>query len=373
MPDATAALKTTEAPHLPALDGLRGLAIILVIVAHCENALSLPAKPDVIVEVIQKVISYSTCGVDLFFVLSGFLITGILIRSKNSANYFRSFYARRALRIFPLYYLVLFLIFCGTQLFGEPPDHLMGTPADRIWLWFYGTNILMMLNRNWTYASLNHFWSLAVEEHFYLIWPLLVRVLQPRNITWVCIASLPISLLIRAGFVYLLHDPLSAYVLTICRLDALLMGCLIAVVAHLTDVNRLMKPTKIAAFVIGATLTTFIYFEPPLSNEARVFGPSIFALFFAVLLVLTLIQENFKKFFEISFLRELGKYSYGMYIFHSIIIGALQCIWNMSALPPVLSYCFFFAIVWSCTMLLAVVSYQTYEVRFLELKKYFKS
>lgn len=373
-PDAFARKSQSEPTnHLPALDGLRGLAIALVLVTHCENALKWTPQSDFVVKALHKVVCFSTCGVDLFFVLSGFLITGILLRSKNSPNYFKSFYVRRALRIFPLYYLALAMIWAGTKILGEPPDALMGTPSDRTWLWFYGSNILMTLRHNWTYSSLNHFWSLAVEEHFYLVWPFLVMALETGPLLRVCLAAVPASLLIRAAFVYPMHNEIAAYVLTICRVDSLLIGCFIAIIAYLKGPERL-KPAAIAV-ALGMVLVVpiFISVVPHASNLDRIWGPTIFALLFAALLVLTLTRAECRHFFDNRFLRVLGKYSYGLYICHFVVITGLEHIWNWHALPPVPNYLLFLAVASSASLLIAVIIYQLYEVHFLKLKKYFQA
>ncbi|RTL45798.1 MAG: acyltransferase [Candidatus Melainabacteria bacterium] len=365
--------QSASTSHLPALDGLRGLAIALVLITHCENALHWTPQSDFFVKAVHKVVCFSTCGVDLFFVLSGFLITGILLRSKNSANYFKSFYVRRALRIFPLYYLALALIWCGIKIWGEPPDALMGMPADRTWLWFYGTNILMTLRHTWTYSSLNHFWSLAVEEHFYLVWPFLVMALETGPLLWFCLAAVPASLLIRAAFVYPLHNELAAYVLTICRVDSLLIGCFIAIVAYLRGPEILKRSAVAVALGMAVLVPIFIGVVPHASNTDRIWGPTIFALLFASLLVLTLTRTECKHFFENRVLRVLGKYSYGLYIYHFIVIVGLEHLWSWNALPPVPNYLLFLFVASACSMLIAVTSYQLYEVHFLKLKKYFQA
>jgi peptidoglycan/LPS O-acetylase OafA/YrhL len=358
-------VKTKQLPdHILALDGLRGLAISLVLVTHCENGLKWNQYSDVIVKALNKVVRFSTCGVDLFFVLSGFLITGILLRSKGSKHYFQNFYARRALRIFPLYYGVLLVILCATTFFGEPPKSMMGTASDRWWLWGYGTNILMTLRNNWTYTSLNHFWSLAVEEHFYLVWPFLVFACRSRPLIALCLASVPASLLIRAGFVYLLHNEIGAYVLTCCRVDALLVGCFIAIVAHIASLENLRSYAKAIICTVGLIIPVFICAVPHASATDRIFGPTLFALFFGGLLVSTLLSASLKRTFENRLLRELGKYSYGIYVYHFLIIAGLERCWNWAALPPVPNYFAFLAVASSLSMAVAWVSYQCYEVHF---------
>src|SRR5215831_9307447 len=131
---------------------------------------------------IVGVTKYGLLGVDLFFVLSGFLITGILYDARNKPHYFRNFYIRRVLRIFPLYYGVLVLVFFVAPLIpllrGPTLDFLVDRQA---WAWLYGVNI---------YLAMHEEWSLSVEEHFYLFWPLVVFLLarRPRSLIAVCLA-----------------------------------------------------------------------------------------------------------------------------------------------------------------------------------------
>src|SRR4051812_42732359 len=215
--------------HIPALDGLRGLAIILVLLFHFtpEGIGATSAE-----KVLRSVASLGWCGVDLFFVLSGFLITGILYDAKGSPHFFRDFYMRRVLRIFPLYYGVLFLVFIVVPLL-----HPLTRASDQQfihnqhWLWLYMANIPQALTNAWPlktgWVNLNHFWSLAIEEHFYLIWPALVFLLQRRTLMRICTACIITALILRC-LTYFLWNDTAAYVLTPCRMDELAMGALVA-------------------------------------------------------------------------------------------------------------------------------------------------
>ena len=166
--------------HLPGLDGIRGLAILMVMFSHfivVGKNLD-PLSP------FGRFLHSGYLGVDLFFVLSGFLITGILIDSKITPNYFRVFYMRRALRIFPLYYLLLAVSWL-TVVFITPQDKPLLTGVDSMaWFWLYASNIGMAVKGDWlnspTWVGLGHFWSLAVEEQFYLVWPLLVYLMPVK-------------------------------------------------------------------------------------------------------------------------------------------------------------------------------------------------
>ena len=156
--------------HVPALDGLRGAAILLVLLHHLING-DLPVH-SLVGRTAFAIPRCGWAGVDLFFVLSGFLITGILLDQRGLPGYFRVFYARRALRIFPLYYGVLIIVFAILpHIRAFPQDGLRWLRPEQIWFWTYTSNIRSAATGtifNAPYLMLNHFWSLAIEEQFYL-------------------------------------------------------------------------------------------------------------------------------------------------------------------------------------------------------------
>ncbi len=182
--------------HIPVLDGIRGLAILLVMLAHFSGELVLKTHYPIIGPIVTKLMLNGLLGVDLFFILSGFLITGILLKTKDFERYFLNFYVRRLLRIFPLYYGVLFVVFWVLPLFLEFDKTTQSLSSNQWWLWLYLTNFPG--HPNWDSSSifhLGHFWSLAVEEHFYLVWPLVVFFCSTNLLKKICLSWTAFSML----------------------------------------------------------------------------------------------------------------------------------------------------------------------------------
>ena len=174
-------IPSTTRTHLPGLDGLRGTAIIAVLL--CHYTLLMPKD-----RLLPGLLENGWAGVDLFFVLSGFLITGILFDARNRQHFFRNFYLRRILRIFPLYYAFL-VILCIVLLMLHPRDGTQDLWHAQPWLWTYTVNIWLAHQQTWTAWTdmIGPLWSLSVEEQFYLVWPLVVFSLSQRHLMRVCV------------------------------------------------------------------------------------------------------------------------------------------------------------------------------------------
>ena len=185
--------------RIPTLDGLRGIAIGLVLLYHFDFAYQLEFGREsswVIDGIVTGIARAGWAGVDMFFVLSGFLITGILIKSKGAARrFFGNFYARRALRIFPAYYAFLLLLLLLLPVFDEPGPR--GIVLDHlVWYGTYLTNIFEAVRPNLRGDVLfvGHIWSLAVEEQFYLLWPAFVFLFSRRTLMWLCVVGIAVAL-----------------------------------------------------------------------------------------------------------------------------------------------------------------------------------
>ena len=220
--------------HLPALDGVRGLAILLVMFHHFTIV-----TPDLAAtRALASAAAMGRYGVDLFFVLSGCLITGILIDSRHDAGYLQKFYVRRALRIMPLYYALVAVTFLVVPLASRTllPAAAAQTVNDYVtladWPWFvaFCSNLLIAIRDRYTNGILDASWSLAIEEHFYLLWPaVILAVVSLRRLRHVCLAVIGIALLLRIAAWSAGWSRLEIYAVTFTRMDALGFGALVAV------------------------------------------------------------------------------------------------------------------------------------------------
>ena len=318
--------------RIPELDGLRGTAIFLVLVYHyLEQQGSIAITG--ITPYLQRAVLMGWSGVDLFFVLSGFLIGGILLDARVSTSYFRTFYLRRFFRIIPLYYLwiVGYLILvgvAGVALRARSNSGIAMASGSSIYLHFlFLQNLTMVSFTGLAGAWFSHLWSLAVEEQFYLLSPLVVRVLSKRHLTMFLVAVIAGSPLLRIFLLRVVHtNPWLVSVLMVCRADSLAVGMLAAVLWR-TDEFRAWISVRtgllysVFALLFGGTLALWKWAPNSVTWGMESIGFTWLALFYVVILLLAIARpgDPIARVARMRWLRELGRVSYCMYIIHLVV------------------------------------------------------
>jgi len=357
--------------RLPALDGVRGLAILGPLLERFNLSTNGVGPLETLFDMVAD---RGWIGVQLFFVLSGFLITGILLDSKGQPSYFRTFYVRRVLRIVPLYYATLIVALVLVPLIASTP-----MPDGRqIWLWLFLVNWAQALGGE--DFGLSHFWSLAVEEQFYLIWPLVVLLTTRRQLAWLCLTLIVTAFASRAVLSASGSNEHVIYVLTYCRMDALAFGALGALALRTERLRELMIGSygrfvfgSLAVALIGA-LATSGYALGTVSGQTV--GYLVLSLAFLLLVTSAAIADLsgaggvFAAVLRHRSLGVLGKYSYGMYVLHTPVHRSLMWLfpqWRDEGSD--FWYSFGYIVFASgATFVLAKLAYVTIERPFLSLK-----
>jgi len=309
--------------NIPELDGVRALAILAVIAYHVGSS-----ELSTVLPTVSQWIGLGWCGVDLFFVLSGFLITGILLDTKGTPHAWRNFYARRVLRIFPLYYLTLVVYFhllpAGAHLLSQ---HGQYSRTEEAWYWLYVCNWSPSLGM--AHALLTHLWSLSIEEQFYLFWPLLVFSLSRRRAALLCAAVIVVAPCLRmAGTLTVADSGPLLYRTTLCRIDTLAFGALCALLVrepHRLQAALRVRPIMLSAAGIGLAVSIAaggtLSYRPPMN----VIGFTSLAILFAYFILWAQAGgAGLHAVLRYGPLRSVGKYSYAMYIFHVPIVAMVR-------------------------------------------------
>jgi len=279
-------------------------------------------------------------GVDLFFVLSGFLIGGILIDNRESVSFFKTFYVRRVLRIFPLYFIsiILFATIVSMNVtgYGQGFEWLF---ADPLPLWSYATftqNIVMAVESNFGPYWIGVSWSLAIEEQFYLLLPLLIRITPPRHLAGIVLGCILIAPILRIIAYYTLGN-LGGFFLFPCRMDALFLGVLGAWVlrspywsGRLRDSRRALQFLTV---FLGVGILQFMLLNAGImSRLMNTIGFTWIALFYlcVVLLAVDARSRWWQSLLSCMPLRAMGLGCFSLYLFHQPVIGVISALWHGS-------------------------------------------
>ncbi len=321
--------------RIPALDGLRGIAIVLVLMRHSVFGMATSSK---LLAVLLAVGQLTWSGVDLFFVLSGFLIGGILLDARDSPRYFRAFYIRRAYRIFPLYGIVTGLFLIHHLQFHVLPGPIGNVSPLTIPWWSYVTltQNFWMAQQGWYGAvAMAATWSLAVEEQFYLTIPLLIRLIRPRRLPYVLLSVVVGAPLIRIALRYLLpHGDYACYILMPCRADALCMGVLSAMLVrnerawNLLQHNLRLLYSMTLVLLAGMALMTYRGYEQ-FSLPMTTFGYSVLGLFYAGCLLIAISTPDKRGVLCNPMLMGVGTLAYCTYLVHLPMIQASRRLLEM--------------------------------------------
>jgi peptidoglycan/LPS O-acetylase OafA/YrhL len=372
---------SSSSGRIDALDGLRAMAILLVLLHHFTPNHN---SDQGLRSIVFKIADLGWSGVDLFFVLSGFLITGILLRAKASNSPLRHFLMRRILRILPAYYLALGIIF----LFLPFVLRLYPVPAmsAQAPYWFYVANMLFPTPDLGGCLQLTHFWSLAVEMQFYVLWPLVIYQFSSDTVWKVVLAAFALVVIGRIVAVIMDVNPWVTIAWTPFRADGLIVGSLIAVAVHAgvryERVRSALLVTLVAGFIFALVVTWFgksgsiwvttkdLVTYPVL----RVSLPCALSLLYGAALWISLQRNLLSAFLGSPIFKPLALYSYGTYIFHFL----LSPLFKQSFGPQILVHWtggqdvpiyLYFVLASSVSFALAMASYHLVEVHFLRLKR----
>ncbi len=352
--------RPTSLSHIPELDGLRGVAALLVFFHHlCFAGISTQWGPTVLA--IRSISRFGAAGVDVFFVLSGFLITSLLLRDSKSSTFYRDFYWKRALRILPLYLTCLIAIFI---FFPHTGRFLL-----------FGVFFIANLTRFFAVPApvALPIWSLAIEEQFYLIWPTVVRRRSVSQVGAWALGILLGCILLRFGFATFGHHN---YYLSFLRSDGLAFGALLACAFRKRDEENRRQAIHdrvlIAVLVFGALLLVPLFLTGPLVSEA--FRDALHQTAVTMLcggtvgLLILHSGERAVFIFRSRLLTFFGLISYAFYMLHLPILQAYEHFFGYLPNGDTRRYTIRLITVFLCAVLLSLISRYVIELPALSLR-----
>lgn len=366
---------TVVGRHYDFIDGLRGIAVLIVIWFHAANFTFFLQGSDLsgVTEVYYFYTLLGQTGVDLFFVISGFLITGILMDIEKQENAFEKFYIRRSLRILPLYYVVVILALgLSVLLSSQSPD--FGVLLSHL---VFLQNWSLMGNGEF-FRYLNHTWTLAVEEQFYLLWPCVFWFFRKKSLRYVII--LMIAMILTSWFLRFYITGLGyykfAFTATFCRFDTLAMGALISVCfRHYRPQMEKLKPIFLWVMLLSlGCLTVLCAVQENGIDAHRAIirnGLTICSIFYGSLLSYLLLcdgKSKLKGFLQGRVIRKTGHISYGLYLIHVPLMIVISEYLDSFGMGFEVTHSVLFIAGLVPSVILASASYRYFEKPILQLK-----
>lgn len=316
---------------------------------------------------------------DLFFVLSGFLITNILISTQTQPGFLKKFYARRTLRIFPLYYLTLVIFLILVPLFKINIEGLNYFLKNQVWFWVYFQNWLFIAKPPHNNLLLTHLWSLAVEEQFYLIWPFIILIVKNTKSLFLFMFLLLLTIIALRYFIWMYKIENFAYfnLYTFSRIDGICIGSMLALFRKINK-KALYKFTPVIVFTLAGLNFLFYFFNRQAQFSLpfmAIIGYTTFAALFGFLINEGVEENNkvIKIIFTNRILRFFGRISYSLYVFHwplHLLTFPILLNWLSSYISNSNFLQIGGAIITTLAGIgLSIISYYYFELPFLRLKK----
>jgi peptidoglycan/LPS O-acetylase OafA/YrhL len=373
---------TVRNRHFEEIDGLRGVAILMVVAYH--YGLEYSGTGVLRTSGLVALSHAGWMGVDLFFVLSGFLITSILQETRTSPHYFRNFLARRFLRIWPLYYVNLaLLVLVAPRILHPVPDEIHVLVDKQWWFWTYMANWLFAKEGGFNQTPGGYFWSLAVEEQFYVFWPFVVWLVQGPRLMKLCAGLFAGSLILRLALGASGVPGQVLYTMTFTHLEAVAAGAFLAAASRDAGIKQWLT-ARSSVVMIGAIVVLVLVRSVDASFRFREVGMSRIGYTAVALLAAALLikahwggESPYVRFLRSPFLVATGRYSYALYLIHvplGLQLASVTGRWVRAADSPAVYDARFVAqagVATAASWLLAMASWHLFEKHVLKLKRYF--